>query len=132
MFNFSYNLQSYPWGSYLIYENLGVRNALFSPKEKWPEKLDAFHICVRIIVLEQQQLIEPLKNIYGSINEGYAAVAEYYELKPKTIENNYGQAYQQLKISPGERSSQRNTQLNTVKSWLERDGYFKVAKTIKV
>ncbi len=130
MFNFSYNLQSYPWGSYLIYENLGVSNALFSPKENWPEKLDAIHVCLRTLLLEESGTVEDLSKTYGIRKHGLNTLAEYYGFSLSSLQNKNKEANEIIRTPPRDRSTKKVAQLNIVKNWLERDNYSKAANLV--
>lgn len=130
MFYFSYNLQSYPWGSYLIYENLGVTNALFSPKENWPKKVIAIHVCLRTLLLEESGTVEDLSKTYGNRKHGLNALAEYYGPSLSSLQNKNLEALEIIRTPPRERSTRRVDQLKIVKDWLERDNYSKAANLI--
>ena len=63
MFNFSYYLQSNPWGSYFYDEHLAVKSPLFSPKENWPEELLTIHVSFRTLLLEHSGIVEDLVDL---------------------------------------------------------------------
>ena len=132
LFYFIENIKATPWGSFIKYEHLSSSSLLFSPKEYWPENLQGIHICLRTLLLQKNDVVEPLLTMYSSIEEAHETLAEYYGLAKKTIEGNFTAAHELLKSSPNDLSSQRHKQLMQVKSWLEREGYFEVGKTIKI
>lgn len=132
LYKFLFDLEKTYWGIYLQHKDYGVTNHMFSPKKHWPEKIKAFHVGVRTHLLESQNIIDPLLKMYGTQLAADSALAEYYGFDVTTIERNFREARKQLKLSPDKRTSQRNTQLQEVIYWLEREGFFDVAKKIKV
>lgn len=132
LFYFIEDVKATPWGSFIQYEHMSSPGPLFSSKEHWPDNLQGIHVCLRTLLLEKNDLVEPLMKMYGSQKEAQTALADYYGLGFKTIENNFTNAHDLLRTPPNELSSNRKKQLLEVKSWLEKEGYLEVAKAIKI
>lgn len=132
LLKFIEDVKATPWGSFIKYEHLSSPSPLFSSKELWPENLQGIHVCLRTILLERSDIVEPLMKMYGTQKEAQNALADYYGLGFKTIENNFTNAYDLLKASPNDLSSNRKKQLLEVKAWLEKEGYTEESKSIKI
>lgn len=131
LFYFIEDVKATPWGSFIKYEHLNSPGPLFSSKEQWPKNLQGIHICLRTLLLQKNDVVEPLLTMYSTIEEAQETLAEFYGLAKKTIEGNFTAAHELLKPSPDDLSAPRKKQLLEVKNWLDRDGYFEIAKTIK-
>lgn len=132
LFYFIEDVKATPWGSFIQYEHMSSPGPLFSSKEHWPDNLQGIHVCSRTVILDRNRVIEPLMKMYGTMKEAQTALADYYGLGFKTIENNFTNAHNLLRSSPNELSSNRKKQLLEVKSWLEKEGYLEVAKSVKI
>lgn len=129
-FHYTDTLERSYWGFYLKHRDFDDHGIFLSPKKYWPlKKMDAIHICLRTVLLEQNLEEVSLVKDHESLKDALKPLAVFYDLNVKSLQNKYEEAEDILKSSLNS-SGRRSKQLAVVKEWLIRENYIEIANSI--